>query len=262
MEVEEAVRRTGNHPHSEPAPRGAGILLILLALAVPCLCTGCGATAHGQNAAGVQLYQQGMYQPAIERFQQALYNDPSNADAYYNLAATYHRMGKLNGNQADLDQAENFYNQCLDRQENHRDCYRALAVLLVDEGRSEEAFRLLEGWTTRNPNSAEPRVELARLFEEYGDRGAAKENLIAALAADPNNARALAALGRVREQLGEVDQALADYQRSLWQDRFQPEVTARVAALQQALKTQPLTSPPPAANTGTRTVTNPGAPLR
>jgi len=206
--------------------------------------SGCGTiNAQGQNAEGVRLHQQGYYQQSLARFQQAVYNDPNNADGYYNLGATYHRMGKLSGNKNELDQAESYYNQCLDHEGNHTACYRGLAILLVEENRSEEAFRLLEGWAQRSPTHAEPKIELARLYEEFGDKEAAKHELVNALANDPYNARALAALGKLYEQSGDFTQALSVYQRSLWHDHLQPEVAARVAALQSALGPQPMVKP-------------------
>ncbi len=54
---------------------------------------GCGSFPSSHNTAGVQLYQQGQMTAAMQQFQQALLAEPQNADAYYNLAATYHRMG-------------------------------------------------------------------------------------------------------------------------------------------------------------------------
>lgn len=210
------------------------------------LAAGCGtAQSRLQNSDGVRLYQQSYYQGALQRFQQALQAEPQNPDSYYNLAATYHQLGKANQKQTDLDQAENYYNLCLDRNPNHRDCYRALAVLLMDEGKSEEAFRLVEGWAAKNPASPEPKIELARLYDEHGNLELAKGNLTQALANDPNNKRALAALGKVREQLGEHSQALADYQRSLYQDPAQPQVASRVQALQTALGQPPAPLGPP-----------------
>src|SRR5688500_13490929 len=88
-------------------------------VASACLAAGgCGLTSKAQNAQGVRLYQQGAYPTAQQRFQQAIYNDPLNADSYYNLAATYHQTGKQEGRQADQDQAESYYNQCLDHNPN------------------------------------------------------------------------------------------------------------------------------------------------
>ena len=227
--------------HARVGIEGIGLLGILLTL------TGCGGfNAQGRNAEGVRLFQQAQYQEAVKQFQEATYSDPNNADAYYNLAATYHRLGRLEHHKTDLDQAETNYNLCLDREPGHTDCYRGLAVLLAEQGRKDEAFRLLEGWVQRQPGSADAKIELARLNDEYGNRQAAKEYLIEALAAAPDNPRALTALGKIREETGDKAQALANYQRSLWQDNRQPEVAARLTALQNGAA--------PAANPGTRVV--------
>lgn len=216
----------------------------LLCLAAAALGTsGCTQMmASGQNANGVRLHQQGFYQGAVERFQQAILTDPANADGYYNLAATYHQLGKTQNNESFLQQAESYYHQCLDRNANHRDCYRGLAVLLVEQERSEDAVRLLEGWAQKSPALADPRIELARISEEFGDKDAALKHLQDALALEPSNSRALVALGHVQEELGNQAQALANYQRALSLDRWNTELQARATAMQQALSTTPLTA--------------------
>ena len=197
--------------------------------------TGCKMAADGQNLQGVRLHQQGQYEAAMQRFQQALQHDPANADAYYNLAATLHRLGIARNDQALLGQAETLYNQCLDMNENHTDCYRGLAVLLAETGRSDRAFNLLKNWATRNPRTADARIELARLYEEFGDPETAKQHLTEALHLDQYSARAWNALGRLREQSGDYVQALADYQRSFNLNQFQPEIADRIAALNRTL---------------------------
>jgi tetratricopeptide (TPR) repeat protein len=195
--------------------------------------TGCESmVAQSHNAEGVQLYRQARYQDALREFQDASYSEPMNADAYYNLAATYHRVGELEHRKCDFEQAESYYNRCLDYNANHTDCYRGLAILLAEEGRNAEAFRLLEGWTQRQPNLPDAKIELARLNDEFGNRQAAKELLLEAVAIQPDNPRALTALGKIREETGEPVQALANYQRSLWYNNGQPQVAARVYALQ------------------------------
>ena len=227
---------TSHTERSRPAarPHGGHALWLLLA-AVGLGLSGCsGFAARGMNAEGVRLFQKAQYVQAIQQFQQAIYADPANADGYYNMAAVYHQMGKAENRKADLDQAENLYNQCLDRDPEHRDCYRGLAVLLVEQKRNDEAFRLLEGWCDRQSTSAEARIELARLSEEFGDQRGAMQRLSEALSMDPNNPRALAAAGKLREQMGDHTQAIANYQRSLFFNRFQPEVAARLASIQTA----------------------------
>jgi tetratricopeptide (TPR) repeat protein len=219
--------------------------------------SGCSVAAHGQNAQGVSLYQQGHYQEAVQSFERAIANDPQNADGYYNLAATYHKMGLASHNEHELKQAEDLYNQALDKDDNHRDSFRGLAVLLAGEGRSDEAFRLLEGWSRNYSSQATPKVELARLSEEFGRYDVAKEHLIDALQSDPHDARALAALARLRERSGNPGQALAVYQRSLWNNPHQPDVAARISSLQTALNPPSFTSSP-----ATRMVNTNPAPSR
>lgn len=214
------------HPRLVIAIPWLGLGGLLLA----CGCQQVASTAI--NADGVRLYKQGDYQAASKRFMRAMATNPTDADCYYNLAATHHRLGKLLGQDPEMKQAENLYNQCLDRHPNHVDCYRGLAVLLLDTNRPDAAVRLLEGWAAREPDAADPKIELARLEEELGDRDKAKMRLQEALAVDPDNARALSALGKLRESTGELEQALTVYQRSLQINRFQPEVQARVAVLQ------------------------------
>jgi len=235
-------------PIAVPAlhPRSVAWCLVALVCVGQC---GCGVAAHGQNAQGVTLYQQGRYQESVQSFERAIANDPQNADGYYNLAATYHKLGITSHSEQELKQAEDLYNQCLDRDGNHRDCYRGLAVLLAEEGRSDEAFRLLDGWSRKYPSSATPKVELARLSEEFGRYDVAKDHLIDALQSDPHDARALAALARLREQSGNPSQALAVYQRSLWNNRFQPDVAARISSLQNTLNPPSLVSSPRMVNT-------------
>ena len=227
------------------------VTLGLLALAP----TGCKVAADGQNLQGARLYQNGNYDVAMQNFQKAVATDPTNADGYYNMACTMHRMGIARNDQNTLNQAETLYNQCLDLDPNHTDCYRGLAVLLVETGRSDKAFNLLKNWAVRSPNVADARVELARLYEEFGDTEAAKANLTEAVSLDQYNARAWNALGRLREQGGDYSQALANYQRSYSLNQFQPEIMERMAALNRTIASQYSTAQP-----GDTRMVNAGAP--
>jgi Tfp pilus assembly protein PilF len=224
------------------------------------LAAGCNnIAAQGRNAEGVRLFQQGRYPEALQQFQEAAYTDPANADGYYNLAATYHRLGRTQNRPTDLAQAETHYYQCLDRNPNHRDAHRGLAVLLAEQSRTDEAFRLMQRWADQQPATADAKIELARLYEEFGNRAAAKERLTEALAVEPNNPRAWAALGKIREETGESSQALANYQRSLSSDQFQPAVASRISALQ---STTPTATTTPDSLGPPRVVTGPTTPLR
>jgi len=130
---------------------------------------GCGGMNRNDTAQGVQLYQQGNYLGAVNHFQEALARQPGNPDCFYNLGATYHQQGKVFGNPADRQVAEQYYHLCLARNPDHVACQRALAVLLVEESRGEEAVANLQNWAVARPANPQPHIELARLAEEHGD---------------------------------------------------------------------------------------------
>lgn len=245
------LARTSQMPAVAGAPRAARCVGVLVML-----CAGCSMSATGYNIDGVRSFQQGQYHTAIQSFQQALVSDPRSADAYYNLAATYHYLSKQNNDSNQLKQAEGLYHQCLDLNPESADCHRALAVLLIDSGRPQSAFTLLERWMQRNPGAAEARIELARLYEEFGDREAAKRYLAEALDTNPHNPRAWAALGRLREGDGQLAQALNNYEHAYRLNQYQPGVASRIASLQQSAPGGVLTPVPD----GTRTVNNPRVP--
>ncbi len=197
-------------------------------------CAGCGGLGRNDNAKGVSLYQQGNYLGAVNHFQQALARQPGNPDCFYNLGATYHQQAKLFRRPVDMQTAEQYYHLCLARNPNHDACQRALAVLLVEENRRDEAVAQLQSWSQRQPLNPNPHIELARLSQEHGDVRQAENELVDALAVDPNNTRALVALGQLREASGDAPQALANYSRALAVDPRQPTVAAKVASLNAA----------------------------
>lgn len=208
--------------------RRALVILGILPLAAG---VGCKPMGGNESAQGVQLYQQGNYLGAVNSFQEALARQPGNPDCFYNLGATYHQQAKVFGNAADRQVAEQYYHLCLARNPDHVACQRALAVLLVEEGRGTEAVANLQSWAAARPTNPQPHIELARLAEEHGDMREAENQLVDALALDPNNPRALVALGQLRETAGDQAQAVANYSRALALDPQQPVVAARVASL-------------------------------
>ncbi len=206
---------------------------------------GCKMSAQGRNVDGVRDFQAGQYHSAIQRFQRSLTIDPNNADAYYNLAATYYALGKLNNDTALMQQAEGLYHQCLDLNPDHVACYRGLASLLVDTGRQESAFTLVKRWAERSYYSAEPRIELARLYDEFQDYDTATQHLTDALQIDATNVRAWTAMGQLREKQGQLAQALANYQQAQRLNQHQPGLSTRIASLQQNLHARNTPVAPP-----------------
>ncbi|MCE9553547.1 MAG: tetratricopeptide repeat protein [Planctomycetes bacterium] len=215
---------------------------------------GCGSiSSHGLNAEGTRQFQSGQHQVALDRFQRAIAADPRNGDGYYNLAAVYHHLGKANRDSNYYTQAEQYYHKAIDMAPNHAEAYRGLAVLMSEQQRNDEAVKTLAEWGQRSPTSADARVELARFYQELGMRKEAEKQLLDAVAIDTRHSRARAALGMLREQEGDMNQALVNYTASLEANRVQPQVAARVAALSANMPPPSLSGP----MSGTRMVTLP-----
>lgn len=238
-----AIRSTTCSKQQAPFPRynpqSDGVILIFKAIhlsttvlvwALLVGSVGC-RSSMGPNGTGVSLFQQGRYAEALQVFQQAKQVDPANPDVHYNLASTYHRLGANAKDAKMMETAEALYNQCLDLSPNHVDCHRGLAVLLVDTGRSDRAFALLKNWTQRSPTLSDARVELARLHQEFNQSKVAEQYLDEALAMDPRNPNAWAAKGKLRENSGELMQAVQNYQQSLAINASQPDLYQRISAL-------------------------------
>lgn len=221
-------------------------LCLLLTCVIVCGASGCRVTSMGQNTLGVRLFQQGRYPEALQQFQTAQASDPSNPDTYYNLASTYHKLGVAQKDAKMIEQAESLYNQCLDLQANHVDCHRGLAVLLAESGRPESALTLLKNWAAKNPGMSDARIELARIYQEYGQTKTAEQYLDEALALNPNDHRAWTARGQMREASGDLGQALQNYQQSLAINSLQPELYQRVASLNVKIAQNTLGGVPPA----------------
>lgn len=222
--------------------RSATQVLGLLALSL--LSVGCNLGSQQSNIVGQQAFQNGNYMQALGRFQQALAQNPNNPDANYNLAAVFYSMGKSQRNSQYLSQAEQLYRKAISLDGQHAEAHRGLTALLIETGREQFAFDLLDGWRKRNPNSAEPLIELARVYQEYGDNQHATDLLADALKVDGRNVRALKAMGRVRENQGESLLALDNYMRVLQLDGSQVDVANRVAFLQQRVASQGYGSQP------------------
>ena len=109
--------------------------------------------------------------------------------------------------------------------------------MLVDTDRSRSAFTLLKGWAQHNVQAADARIELARLYEEFGDKESASRYLTDALNIDARNPRAWTALARLREEQGQLAQALSNYAQAYQLNQYQPGVANRIASLQQRIAT-------------------------
>ena len=96
---------------------------------------------------------------------------------------------------------------------------------------------MVQNWRVQQPYSAEPIIELARLYRESGDSSTATQLLADAIKLDGNNARALRAMGMLREESGDYAQALQNYIRSYQLNNAQGDLPQKIASLQGQART-------------------------
>ncbi len=206
---------------------------------------GCSTfTANNYNAEGVRMLAARRTEDALDCFEKAKNADPDSPDAYYNCGVVYHQRAIDTGQEQDFQMAKYCYDLCLERNPDHVECNRSRATLLCDIGQDDEAFRMLEEWAGRQPSSAEPRIELARLYDEHKQLGRARDCLNDAVAIDNRNTRAYTALGSVRERMGDNEEALTAYEHALALNPYLPDVQNRVASLRYSVPdTAPTVSP-------------------
>ncbi len=200
---------------------------------------GCNLSGISHNVNGTRAYNAGQLNSAINEFQLALNSNPSDANAYYNLGACYSLLSQQTGNQQWVDQAEQLYRQAIAYNDQHVDAHRGLASLLIKSNKQDFAFDLLNQWKDRYPTSETPLIELARLYQEYGDQRRSTDLLADALKLNSQSTPALIAMGQVREMQGQYQLALNNYARALQINPQMQDVAQRAAAVQQRLATLP-----------------------
>lgn len=190
----------------------AGFLLLTMLAVSACVTTGGGdvdaARAADANAAlGISYLRDGHYQLAAEKFRQALSYQQDHANAHWGLALVYKHWGEP-------DRAQAHFLRALDAAPRP-EIQNSYGVFLCEQGRTEQAVEYFQraashpGYTGAASALANAGICLRRA----GQRRRAAEFLQRALAREPENKAALAAMARLRYGSGRHFNARAFFQR-------------------------------------------------
>ena len=200
-----------SHADCKTALRRAAAGGLALALALAAGCASPGVTAANRNAQGVEQFSSGRYDDAIVLFQAALDENPDSAETYYNLGSAYQRKAAETGDVKLLDQAEDAYWTALGlnpEPETIVCCYRGLATSSTARGDAVGAQEILQQWRDRNPDSIEPKLEIAYLLEAQ-DKDAEAYKLLQEVAQEaPGDYRAYYKMGTISERAGDLSDAI------------------------------------------------------
>ena len=201
----------------------------------------CGCSSWGgkiNNSEGVNYYSKGQYDQALSAFQTAARLNPDDSEVYYNIASTYQQQAARYQDPTLLTLAENNYRQALQKnptQETTVCCYRGLATVLNQKKEDTQALKVLKEWEDKEPNSVEPKLEIAYLLEAQGKNAEAAEALTKIKDWAPNDYRAFYKLGLVKEKMGENDTALEQLKNASRLNPTNEEITRKVTALESKL---------------------------
>jgi Tfp pilus assembly protein PilF len=199
---------------------------------------GCASSIEQQvrehNNDGLDLFRRGQYLPARQSFEAGLQLRPGDAGLLYNIGECYDRQNVP-------AQAEKFYNDCLQQDPNHAPCRHALAALLVRQGRSADAARMIDAWLAREPKRADPYALDGWLWDQKGDLPRAQARLHQALDLDPQNVYALSEMALLYEAMHRPDRAKVLYERVLAREPNRADIVERLNRLvsQGAQRPQP-----------------------
>ena len=122
--------------------------------------------------------EQAQYQKALQHFQSVAAIDPTNAEAWYNIAEAFNLLEQV-------EEAEVNYARAMVLEPEIIDYFTALSRMYMEHGQTSRACQVLEDGLRINPGSAQLRAFLALAISESGDYRKAEELLDEAELLDP-----------------------------------------------------------------------------
>jgi len=122
--------------------------------------------------------EQAQYQKALQHYQSVAAIDPTNDEAWYNIAEAYNLLEQLK-------EAEINYARAIALKPEFIDYFTALSRMYMEHGQTSKARLVLEEGVRINPGSAQLRAFLALAVSESGDYRRAEELLDEAELLDP-----------------------------------------------------------------------------
>lgn len=157
---------------------------------------------------GVAYASQKQYVEAVEQLQRATAIDPSNDQAFYNLAIVHMEMRKFDPAKEDLTRAAAVA-------PNNAAYQEKLGTVLIELKDWNGAKKALEKTVELEPSLFKAYYKLAQVNEELDDQQSALKNYTQAIEKGPSFLPAYNALGSLYADLGYLDQAVQVCQAGL-----------------------------------------------
>jgi tetratricopeptide (TPR) repeat protein len=164
--------------------------------------------AMEENRTGLEYFEKGDLDRAIEHLEEAVRLNPAYPEALYNLAASYQRKNLL-------DKAIENYLKVLDIRPDVAHAHNNLGLVYFVKGLNDEAIRHLLSAIELNPGHTEAHFNLGNAFMSEGQRERAITHLETAVRQRPDFAEAHNNLGLACTAAGQTEKALGHFQEAL-----------------------------------------------
>ena len=175
------------------------------------LLVACAAEKKDFMASARELESRTLFAPAMKEYEEAIEENPNNAEAYYRIGALANELGNT-------EFAAQKFRQALNIDANHPGAKRAMTTYHINrgtiarqQGRLSAARSELQAAVRVDPRSSVAQLELGRVHEAEGRLDDALQAYIASAKADPHNIDTQLALGRgylAQKQYAEAETAL------------------------------------------------------
>ena len=157
---------------------------------------------------GVQFYQQGKFDEAIEAFEDVIINKPDFAEGYYNLGMAYLRQG-------DPDRAIEVIDKAIELKPDFVEAYFGIGQAYIDKGEEEQATEIFKKAVAINPSDAKIYVNLGALYFSTNRDDLAMEAFLKAMELDPSLPNTYYQLGLLYYKKQEIDESIESFEKYL-----------------------------------------------
>jgi tetratricopeptide (TPR) repeat protein len=176
------------------------------------------------NVSGDKLYAQGRLEEARAEFERALTIDPREVNVINSLGVCYGQLGQM-------DQALDCFQRAKDLQPDNVMTHFNLGFALAALGRRQEGIAALTRAAELDPDHGDVRLQLGRLLLLEGRPEEAEQNLDRAAAAARPRPLAWRLLGEIQWGRGDLDRAVALYQKAVKAAPLDAEALSGLGAL-------------------------------
>ena len=173
------------------------LLPFLVLVSLPFLFSACASSEKKDfMASGSELESRTLFAPAMKEYEEAIEENPNNAEAYYRIGALADEIGNTNF-------AAQKFREALNADAYHPGAKRALSTYHVkrgtiarQQGRLNDARNELQTAVQIDPGSSVAQLELGRVYEADGQLDDAMQAYVASAEADPHKIDTQLALGQ------------------------------------------------------------------